>query len=297
MRERTVGVLFILASALLFGINGSLSRQLFNSGVTPVTLVEFRMLVGGVCLLIFMLLTRRSALTFSRKGLPWLVPFGLSLALVTYTYFLAISRVPIAVVLVIQFSGSAWLALAGAIWRRRLPSWQMICALVLTIGGIVCLTGVWQASLNGLDMLGLLFSLFALIMFIIYLLLGKRIGQYLPALPATTCGAFVAALFWLIIQPPWVIPASTWNVHLIPFIVLVGIVGMALPFSLEVAGLRRLDATSAGIAATLELPASALIAYFWLGQALTLWQILGCALVLVGVIVVQLEQADKTDFF
>jgi drug/metabolite transporter (DMT)-like permease len=65
---------------------------------------------------------------------------------------------------------------------------------------------------------------------------------------------------------------------------------MAVPFSLEVAALRRLDATRAGIAAMFELPASALIAFFWLGQSLDLWQILGCALVLAGITIVQLEK-------
>ena len=45
-----------------------------------------------------------------------------------------------------------------------------------------------------------------------------------------------------------------------------------------------------------ELPASALIAFVWLGQSLDLWQILGCALVLTGITLVQLEKpgAQKT---
>jgi len=65
---------------------------------------------------------------------------------------------------------------------------------------------------------------------------------------------------------------------------------MALPFSLELGGLRRLDATRAGIASMLELPASAFVAFLWLGQSLDFPQILGCALVLAGITIVQLEK-------
>ena len=65
---------------------------------------------------------------------------------------------------------------------------------------------------------------------------------------------------------------------------------MALPFSLELIALRHLDATRAGIAATFELPASAVIAFFWLSQGLGLWQILGCLLVLAEITIVQLEK-------
>ncbi len=75
--------------------------------------------------------------------------------------------------------------------------------------------------------------------------------------------------------------------------VLVGVIGMAVPFSLEIAALRRLDATRAGIAAMFELPASALIAFLWLGQSLDLWQILGCTLVLTGITLVQLEKPGE----
>lgn len=293
MRQKTLGLLFILTAAVLFGINGSLSRLLFDSGVTPVTLVEFRMIVGGLGLFGFLCL-QRQRLKLHRRAFGWIIAFGLSIALVTYTYFVAISRVPIAVALVIQFTGPVWMALGEAIWRRRIPSWHVLGALVLTIGGVVLVTGIWKQNLNGLDGIGLLFSFFALITFIAYLVLGRKVGAYVPPISGTASGAVVASLFWLVVQPPWHIPASTWNPHTFLLIVLVGIIGMALPFSLELAGLRRLDATRAGIAAMFELPASAVIAFFWLGQNLDHGQLLGCVLVLAGITIVQLERpADE----
>lgn len=280
----------VMSAAIFFALNGSLSIQLFDSGVTPLTLVEFRMLVGGLLLFGFLCIGGRRALKLSWRALGWVIALGISMALVTYTYFVSISRIPIAVTLVIQFTGPAWMALAGAIWRRKLPSWYMLVALALTVVGVVLVTGVWRQSLNGLDALGLVFAFLALLTFIAYLMLGHKVGEYLPSTTGTAYGALVASLFWLIIQPPWSIPASTWNPHIFWLVVLVGIIGMALPFSLELGGLRRLDATRAGIAAMLELPASAFIAFLWLGQSLDLPQILGCALVLAGITIVQLEK-------
>lgn len=287
-----LGYGMVIAAAILFGINGSLSRLLFNRGVTPVTLVEFRMMIGCICLLGFLALRQRQALKMPRRVWGWLLAFGLTMALVTYTYFVSISRIPIAVTLVIQFSGPAWMVLVSSLWRRRLPSWHVLVALGLTIGGVIFVTEIWQQSLSGLDSLGLLFAFFALVTFVVYLMLGRQVGKYLPSLSATAYGALVASFFWLIIQPPWNIPSTTWNPQLFWLIGLVGVIGMALPFSLELAALRRLDATRAGIAATFELPASALVAFLWLGQSLDLWQILGCVLVLVGITVVQLERPD-----
>ena len=65
---------------------------------------------------------------------------------------------------------------------------------------------------------------------------------------------------------------------------------MALPFTLVLAALRRIDATRVGIMNKLELVTASVIAYFWFGQHLTTWQIAGCILVLIGVIILQFEQ-------
>lgn len=287
--QRPVGYLMVITAALLFGFNGNLSRLLFDDGITPVTLVELRMLIGGVCLLTVLLVGQRHGLKLQRRYWGWIVVFGLCLAMVTFTYFVAISRLPLAVANVIQFSATAWMTLGEAVWRRRMPSAFVITALLFTFGGIVLLTGVWRHSLNGLDRIGLLFSGLSIIAFIVYLLVGRRIGRDLPSITSTAYGAFVAGAFWLIVQPPWAIPASTWTLHHMLLIVLVGTVGMAIPFSLVLGSLRRIDATRVGIASMLELVAGGVIAYFWLGQHLDVWQIAGCLSVTVGITLLQVE--------
>lgn len=292
--SRLSGYLMVITASLLFGFNGNLSIVLFDQGVTPVTLVEFRMLIGGICLLAVLVIGWRKALKLPRRQWGWIIAFGLSLAMVTYTYFVAISRLPIAVALVIQFSATAWMTLGQAIWRRQLPSPMMLLALVMSFGGTVLLTGVFRANLNGLDKLGLLYAVLALLAYILYLMLGRRVGRDLPSMTSTTYGAIVASIFWLIVQPPWSIPANTWLPSRFVLIVLVGILGMALPFSLTLGALRRIDATRVGIAAMLELVAAGVIAYFWLGQHLDLWQIGGCILVMIGIATLQYEKPAKT---
>lgn len=282
----------VISASIMFGFNGSVSRLLFDDGVTPVTLVEFRMLIGGLCLFLVLGLWQRKGLKVQRRDWFWIVAFGLSLAMVTYTYFVAISRLPVAVALVIQFSAIAWMVLGEAIWRRHLPSAYVLAALIMTFGGILLLTGVWRQSLNGLDGVGLLYANLAVVAMIAYLLCGRRIGRNLPSLPSTAYGALVAGIFWLIVQPPWSIPTSTWTLHHLFLIVLVGIIGMAIPFTLVLGSLRRIDATRVGITSMLELVAGGIIAYFWLGQHLDLWQLGGCVSVMIGVTLLQIERPE-----
>ena len=81
MRQKTIGIIFILAAAMLFGVNGSLSRLLFDNGVTPVTLVEFRMVIGGLCLFGFLCIQQRRALKLPRRA------FGLDHRVWTFNGF------------------------------------------------------------------------------------------------------------------------------------------------------------------------------------------------------------------
>jgi drug/metabolite transporter (DMT)-like permease len=282
----------VMSASILFGINGNLSRLLFDDGVSPVTLVEFRMLIGGATLLAVLVLGQRKGLKVQRRSWGWIVAFGLSLAMVTYTYFVSISLLPLAVALVIQFTAPAWMTLGEAIWRRRLPSAYVLAALGLTFGGVILLTGIWRASFNGLSSIGLLFASFAVVAYIAYLLLGRRVGRDLPSLTSTAYGALVAGAFWLAVQPPWSIPANTWTLHRLLLILLVGIIGMAIPFSLILGSLRRIDATRVGIASMLELVAGGIIAYFWLGQHLDLAQIAGGIFVMAGITILQYEKPE-----
>src|SRR5258706_309884 len=153
---------------------------------------------------------------------------------------------------------------------------------------LMLMTGLWRQNFSGLDRLGLLFASLSVLAFMAYLLLGRRVGRDMPSITATAYGALIAGAFWLCVQPPWVIPTSTWAPHRLLLIFLVGIVGMAIPFSLTLGSLRRLDATRVGIASMLELVSAGLIAYVWLGQSLDLLQITGGVLVMAGIISLQL---------
>jgi drug/metabolite transporter (DMT)-like permease len=287
---RLIGYLMAIVASLLFGFNGNLSRLLFNEGITPITLVEFRMIVGGLCLVALLSGWWRKGLFLPRRHWGLIVIFGFSIAMVTYTYFVAISLLPIAVALVIQFSSAAWLTLGSTILRRHMPSPQVIAALALTLSGVVLITGFWQFRLVGMSGMGLLFSVLTLLATIAYMLLGQHVGQHMSSLTSTTYGALVAGVIWLCVQPPWSIPASTWTPHHLILITVVGIVGMAIPFALMQGALQRTDAPRISIVSMLELVAGGVIAYFWLGQKLDAWQLVGGLCVLVGIVVLQYEK-------
>src|SRR5947207_1634429 len=105
--RRFIGYLMAATTSISFGISGYFSRLLFNDGVSPLTLVEFRVLIGAICLFTILFAQKRRVIRLPAENWGWIIAFGFFLAIATYTYLLAISRLPLAIAVAIQFSATA----------------------------------------------------------------------------------------------------------------------------------------------------------------------------------------------
>ena len=71
------------------------------------------------------------------------------------------------------------------------------------------------------------------------------------------------------------------------------VVGSFLPFLFSFLALKHLTATAAGIVASSEVIFAFAVAWVWLGEGLDVIQLLGAAVVLVGIVLAQTARAGK----
>lgn len=98
-----------------------------------------------------------------------------------------------------------------------------------------------------------------------------------------------ATLFWLFVNPPWEIAArqytwSDWGIFWI-----FAVVSILIPHALFMTSLSLLEATSVGIASTLEPVTAIVIAYFALGETLNGVQMVGGVAVVGAVLLLQIR--------
>ncbi|HEY7126501.1 MAG TPA: EamA family transporter [Ktedonobacterales bacterium] len=290
-----VGAALAASAAVLWGSTGSLVRKLLLAGITPLTLVESRSLVAVVGMGLFLLVAGRSRLRVARRDVPLLVLFGLSVAVVTYAYFLAVKLLPVAIAVMVQYTGPTMIALYTALATRRLPAPRIWLALALTLAGVGLLAGIGGlgGSQSSLNPLGLLVALGSAVAMALYILVGERLGKRVHPQTSVFYGFGIALLLWLVLQPPWSFQTAALAPSAWPLVLGVGVLGTLIPFGLFLTAIRRLDATRAAIISTLEPVTAAAVAWVWLGEGLDAWQVLGGALVLVGVTVVQLRASRR----
>jgi drug/metabolite transporter (DMT)-like permease len=289
-----IGAAMALSAAIMWGTNGVIASSLLKRGVTPLTLVEARSIIAALGMGGVLLCVGRSRFRVRRRDVSLLLLFGLSLAIVTYAYFLAVQYLPVAVAVMIQYTGPTLIALYTALTLRRLPPPRIWLALGLTLVGIALLAGLADllggSSARGVTLLGVVIAFASAVTMAFYMLVGERLGKRLHPQTSVFYGFALAALLWLMLQPPWRFQTAALAPDALPLVLAVGIIGTLIPFGLFLAAINRLDATRAAILATVEPVTATLLSWVLLGQPLDAWQVLGALLVLIGVTVVQLKR-------
>ena len=263
-----------------------LARRLFDDGVSPVELTESRAVLAAAGLALVPASWRRPV----SSGRPAVLALGTALALVNSTYYVAVSRIPVATALVIQYTAPALIVGWTAVRARRRPAAEVGAALVAALVGVVLVVDL-PAGIGGrMDGLGVLAAIASAFFFASYTVLAEETGARYGSTGAMFRGFVVAAVLWTAYQAPQGVPDELFERSNAPEILFVGIAGTLLPFLLYGWGIRHVRAARASITATLEPVIAAVVAWAWLGQTLSLIQLAGGLLVVAAVVSLQLRR-------
>ena len=300
-----LGYAFTLGAAALFAVNGTVSTLALQAGLSAPRLTALRCTGAAVALLAVLLVVAPGRLRVARRELPLLAVLGVvGIAMTQYLFYVAIGRLPVGIALVFEFTGTVLIAVYVWLVRREEVRRRVWAALVLSLSGLALVTEIWTGG-GSLDVLGVAAGLGAAVALATYYLIGER-GTVSRDPVTLTCWAFVAAaVFWAVAAPWWQfdaavlgrdVPVSIGSLEL-PLWVLVAwiaVMGAVMPFGLSIAALRHLSPTAAGLVATAEPVFASLVAWLWVGQVLTGWQVAGGAVVLTGIALAQTARTART---
>jgi drug/metabolite transporter (DMT)-like permease len=296
---RGFGYLLVVVTALSFSTNGPVSRLALDTGLEPRDLAALRMfgsalLLGVAAVGAIRHLRRSEALRTTAFGTV------ISLALVCYSE--AVLRIDVAVALVIVYLNP----LVVAIWQRvfhgeRLPA-AARAAMALAIGGVAAMVFGASGGVGQISTVGLVLSIATMFCASAQVLIAPTLPPGLSPLQRTGAGLLAGALVFLVADPVWTIPwdaladpASLGNLGgeapVGALVLWVTVVGTAIPYLTLVAGTVRIGAGAASVVTMIEPVAAAILAWLILGQSLTAVQILGAAVALGGILLVELARS------
>lgn len=197
---------------------------------------------------------------------PKVLFYGATLGIMNLLFYLSLKRIPLGIAVALEFTGPLGVALIGS--RRALDILWVILAAI----GIYLILPV--SSLSGdLDPIGIALALAAGFCWGLYIIFGKRISEVATTAQAATYGMIFAALavlpFGLYEMDTEVMASGAfwWRA------VLVAVLSSAIPYSLEMIVLKRMDSKTFGTLMSIEPALAAGMGLIFLQELLSPLQI------------------------
>jgi inner membrane transporter RhtA len=261
----------VMLSIFSVQIGAAIAKTLFDS-LGPGGTVFLRIAFAALVLL---LLVRPTLGGHDRASYLIAGLFGLTLAGMNFSIYLAIDRIPLGVAVTLEFLGPLGVAVAGS--RRMLDLlWVLLAAT-----GILLLAPLGMFGGTDLDPVGVAFALLAACLWASYILLSARTGSAFPGGTGLVIALCVGTLFLF----PFGI-AGAEQALLDPKLLLaafgVAMLSSAIPFSLELEALRRIPARVFGVLMSLEPAVAVLVGLVVLGERLEMRAVAAVLLVTIA---------------
>ncbi len=281
-----LGVLLIVTSSTLFAVNGTVAKLVLRAGVDPAQLTTLRATGGAIGLLAVGLVLRPSTMRISRGELPVLAVYGLTgFFCVPLLYLVAISRLDVAVGLLLEFTAPIFVALWARFAQHQSVRRRLWIGLALSIAGLACVAEVWD---RGLDPIGVAAGLTSAVLLAAYFLIGSRGVQRRDPLSLTAWAFLIGAIAGSVVRPWWHLPLDRLTeprtALLTAYVV---VLGTTVPYLMLAAAMRHLPATSVSIVSMIEVVLASAVAWVVLGEAQPAVQLVGGGLILAGVVLAE----------
>lgn len=244
----------------------------FAKGLFPVLGAEgttmLRLLIGALMLAAVL---RPWKVLPTRRGLPWLAAYGVTVSVMNLLFYTALERIPLGICVALEFTGPLFVATLGS--RRLLD----LVWVAFAVAGIVLLSPFADVS-RGLDPIGVLLALAAGGCWGLYIIFAQKAGAEL-GVRTSAYGMAIAALLALPFGFSAAWPYLT-DPHVMAGAAVVGLFSSALPFWLEMMALTRMPARVYGTLTSLEPALGALTGLLFLHESLSALQCAGIAAVI-----------------
>lgn len=285
------GYLLAAGAAILWGLSGVITKYMLNRQLEPDELLIFRTILAAGILFTWLGLTSPELLRVKLKDMPYFAMLG-AIGLVANQgfYYLALTMVSVGYALLLQYMAPVFLMVYGVFSKtERMTGGKMIAAALAIAGSILMVVGQ-QGGIARISLGGTLAALGSAVGFAFYTGYGKYgLRKYDPRTMMAYAFLF-AGLMWITIRPLWTLPWSSYNLATWSLFFYLAAVATVVPFGLFLTSLRYLEPSRSSLTSMLEPVVAAFIAWLWLGERMSAFQLAGGAAVLSGVIMLQMER-------
>ncbi len=295
------GFLIAFTSAFVLAFTSILIRLVSEDYQLPALVIAFwRDIFLVLCALPFLVFFKTHILRIKKTDLPFLIFFGFVLAIFNILWTLSVTLTGAAVATVLVYSSAGFTAILGWLFLNERLGLNKTVAVFLCLGGCVLVSGATNAEAWQTNPVGIVSGLLSGLLYALYSLMGRRGAQRTLNPWTILFYSFLFAsiiLFVINLVPINFIPgkaAQAGDFFLLKdawrgWILLITLSAdpTLIGFGLYNVSLGMLPSSTANLILTSEPVWTTFIAFFLLGERLTLLEIFGSALVVCALILLR----------
>ena len=294
----SMGVLLAIGAAVLFAVNGNVSKVVLLNGISSLELVSTRSAGTALILLVITALRNPAALRVGRRELGFLALYGITgIAMVQWLYFVAIQRMPVGIALLFEYTAPLMVALWVRFVQKQPVKSRLWLGLACALAGLALVAQFWKGMT--LDPIGLISAIGAGASLACYYLMGEHGQRERDSISLMGFSFGFSAILWAVVSPwqdfpfarlahavdlPGALPGSAPLWLMVAWIIVLGTVA---PFLLVLLAVAGLGPARVGLIGMLEPVGAGIIAWGLLGESLRAVQIVGTLIVLVGIVLAE----------
>ena len=298
-RPRTsTGMLLAIGAAVLFAVNGNVSKVALLNGISSLELVSVRSAGTALILLGITALRSPAALRVGRRELGFLALYGVTgIAMVQWLYFVALQRMPVGIALLFEYTAPLMVALWVRFVQKQPVRSRLWLGLACALTGLALVAQFWKGMT--LAPVGLVSALGAGAALACYYLMGEHGQRERDPISLMGFSFGFSAVLWAIVSPWWTFPFSRLG-HTVALpgalpgsapvwliIVWIIVLGTVVPFLLVLLAVGHLGSARVGLIGMIEPVGAGIIAWILLGESLETVQVVGSLIVLVGIVLAE----------
>lgn len=280
------GTLYTLLAATGFAAVAILTSLALETGATLTTILAWRYTLSAVILIIWIV-------THSYEKIPRFEVFrfitvgGIGQALLVFLALSSLKYISAATLAFLFYTYPTWVALVQGVRGAERIDGRRALALGLSFIGIAVMVGM---PAEGVDWRGVALALAGAVVYGFYIPIMRVIQKDHPVAPPSAYSKIGAALVFLTLSLfdgsfTWQLTAPAWNA-----ILALTVFSTVLPSVFFLMGLIRLGPVRTAIVSTVEPFLTAILGVFVLQQAFTVPTLIGGALIISAVVLLQVRR-------
>ena len=292
MSKIAKGTILTLVAGIAWGLSGTSGQYLMTHGFPVLVLTNIRLLIAGLLLVLYMLLTNRRKLIEmlkDQKAMMSLTLFALlGLLLNQFAYLKSIYESNAGTATVLQYVCPVGILAYTCLKDRVAPTVTEVLSMILAVGGTFLIATHGQLNQLSVTPAGLFWGLFAAFTYALYILIPIQLIKMWSSISVIGVGMMLAGI---VLTPFSGILRFHWQLSMEVYLALAGIilVGTIIAYTLFLKGTSSVGPVKSSLLAAVEPISAVFFAFLIMHEQFYFLDFVGMFMILSAVALISIK--------